>query len=627
MAQRSEIAKADKKYDGYAFIDAIKSYERIVEKGYKSPDLYEKIANSYFYNAQLAQAAKWYGELIAAKPDTDPEYYFRYANCLRSIGEMDRANKMLKIYTERATTNKGELYIKDVNYLQKIDANSNRYKVKNAEINTQLADFGSAFYRDSSLVFTSSRNTSGADKKKHSWTNQLFTQLYEAKLYGDSLKTGTVTVFSKNINSKLNEASAIFTKDGKTMYFTRNNYLNGKKGKDKTNTVLLKLYKATLKNNEWGNIVELPFNSDDYSTAHPALSPDEKTLYFVSDMPGTLGASDIFKVSISQDGQYGTPTNLGPLINTAGRETFPFVSDENDIYFSSDTHSGLGGLDIFVSQIDPDDGSYCEVQNLGRDVNSPKDDFAYLINTKTRYGFFSSNREQGKGYDDIYQFYEHKKIAKPLLSGFIVDANTNKKIPEAKVLLYDHNHKLIDSMLSDNEGHYQFNVKNNKSYTVTAQKEEYNINGRSITIPRFEMDNKLDIPLEKNKCKMKVGGDLALCFNITQIYFDLDKSNIRPDAAIDLAKILQVLTEYPTMKIDIRSHTDSRATFKYNEALSDRRAKSTRNWLISKGINANRLTAKGYGEYRLVNRCADDVPCSEEEHQQNRRSEFIITQL
>lgn len=624
-AQKAEVLSANKKYESYAYIDAIKSYERIVENGYKSADLYQKLGNSYFFNAELDKAAKWYKALIELKADVDPEYYFRYANCLRSIGKLAEANKMLEIYNKKSTSNKGALYIKDVNYLDKIEANSNRYKIKDAGINTRYSDYGSAFYGDSLLVFTSARDTNGLVKKKHTWTNQAFTQLYKVKLTDSTFNTGQPTNFSIKSPARINEASAVFTKDGNTMYFTRNNFINGKKGEDKHHTTLIKLYRATLVNGDWKEIVELPFNSDEYSTAHPALSPDQKTLYFVSDMPGTLGNSDIFKVAIQTDGTYGTPINLGAIINTPGRETFPWLSDENEMYFSSDTHSGLGGLDVFVAKID-DKGTFEEVQNLGRDINSPRDDFAYLINTKTRYGFFSSNRERGNGYDDIYQFFETKRLS-PILCGYITDLATGLILPNAKVILYNDLHQPLDSAFADKEGYYEFKVKNSKTYTVTAQKEEYNTNGKTITIPKYELKNRLDIPLEKSKCKIVVGTDLAKCFGITMIYFDLDKSNIRPDAAVDLSKILDVLREFPTLKIDIRSHTDSRASFKYNEALSDRRAKSTRTWLIKQGIDPGRLTAKGFGEYRLVNRCADDVPCSEEEHQQNRRSEFIVVSI
>ncbi|MBW4362182.1 OmpA family protein [Flavobacterium taihuense] len=628
-AQKAKVSSADKKYDNYAYIDAIKTYERVAEKGYKSPDMYQKLGNAYFFNSELDKAVKWYDELFALTTNVDPVYYYRYAYCLRSVGQTDKANEMLKIYNQKSdNSSKGESYIKEVNYLDKIKANSGRYKIKDGGVNSKYSDYGSSFYNDK-LVFTSSRDTGSLGQRKHTWTDQYFTNLYETNLTGDSLTPSKVNKFSKNVKSKFHEASAVFTRDGKTMYFTRNNYLDGKKGKDENKITLIKIYKASFENNDWANIIELPFNSNNYSTAHPALSPDEKTLYFVSDMPGTLGESDIFKVSINSDGTYGAPENLGKTINTTGKETFPFVSEENEIYFASDTHSGLGGLDIFVSKIKPD-GTFDEVQNVGADVNSPKDDFAYLINTQNRIGFFSSNRDGGKGYDDIYQFLETKRLipkCKPELNGLITELATGQILTNAKITLYDDQHKIIKSIESDEKGSFSFNVENEKTYSVRAEKEDYTTTEKTIAIPANDCKTELNLAFEKALCKVAVGDDLGKCFGIKWIYFDLDKSNIRPEAALDLAKILDVMGQYPNMKIDIRSHTDSRASFKYNDALSERRAKSTKDWLIQNGINPSRLSSKGYGETKLFNNCSDGIKCTEEEHQQNRRSEFIITAL
>lgn len=625
-AQKNKVARADKKYDNYAYIDAIKTYERIAEKGYESPDIYQKLGNAYFFNSELDKAAKWYDRLFALTSDVDPVYYYRYAYCLRSTGDIAKANEMLKIYIEKSgNAEKGNFLLKEVNYLEKIKENSGRYKIKDPGINTQYSDYGSSFFKENKLVFTSARDTGSLGQRKHSWTNQYFTNLYETNLSGDSLTPEKVTKFSKKVKSKFHESSAIFTKDGNTIYFTRNNYLDGKKGKDDNKVTLVKLYKATFADKDWTNVTELPFNSNNYSVAHPALSPDEKTLYFVSDMPGTIGESDIFKVSINDDGTYGIPQNLGTAINTPGKETFPFVSDENELYFASDTHAGLGGLDIFVSKIKAD-GTFGEVQNVGADVNSPKDDFAYLINTKNRIGFFSSNRDGGKGYDDIYQFLETIRLCSPELSGTITELVSGQVMPNSKITLYDDQHKAISTTESDSNGKYSFtDLQKKKTYSVRAEKEDYTTAEKTVALK--DCKNELNIAFEKALCKVAVGDDLGKCFGIKWIYFDLDKSNIREEAELDLSKILDVMAQYPNMKIDIRSHTDSRASHKYNEGLSERRAKSTKDWLIKKGIDPKRLSSKGYGETQLVNKCTDDVQCTEEEHQQNRRSEFIITDL
>jgi outer membrane protein OmpA-like peptidoglycan-associated protein len=626
-SQKEKIKVADKKYDNYAYIDAIKTYEKVAEKGYKSADMFKKLGNSYYFNAELEKAARWYGELFTMNTtDLEPEYYFRYSQSLRSIGQNDKANELLELFNQKSgNDSRGKLFMKNVNYLDAIKANSGRYKIEDAGINSIYSDYGTALYANE-IVFASARDTGSLGQRKHKWTNQYFTNLYSANL-GENMTPGEPQKFDKKINSKFHESTPVFTKDGKTMYFTRNNYLDGKKGKDANKITLIKIYKATLENDSWSNITELPFNSDNYSVAHPTLSPDGKTLYFASDMPGTIGQSDLFKVKLNDDGSYGIPENLGKTINTEGRETFPFVNDENEIYFASDGHPGLGGLDVFVSDINAN-GTFSDVQNLGADINSPKDDFAYLIDTKSRRGFFTSNRDGGLGYDDIYKFLELKKITcQQILFGEITDIVTAELLPDTKITLFDNQFNIISTTVSDDKAAYSFTVECGKTYYVRAQKPEYTAKEVKTTIGEENGKTYLPIALENAKCKVTIGDDLGKCFNIKMIYFDLDKSNIRQEAAFDLEKILDVLNQNPTMKLDIRSHTDSRQTFKYNEALSDRRAKSTINWLIKNGVNADRLTGKGYGETQLVNKCADDVECTEEEHQLNRRSEFIITAL
>ncbi|MDI6051137.1 hypothetical protein QLS31_15015 [Flavobacterium sp. XS2P24] len=243
------------------------------------------------------------------------------------------------------------------------------------------------------MVFASARDTGRVAKVKFKWTNRYFTNLYLAELKADG-SVGTPERFERKINSKFNESTPVFTKDGETMYFTRNNFLNGIKGKDDKKVNLLKLYKVSYMQGKWTNIVELPFNSDQYSVAHPALSNDEKKLYFASDMPGTLGQSDLFCASINSDGSFGKPENLGASINTEGRKTFPFISGDNEFYFASDGHPGLGGLDVFVSTI-INDSTFDEVQNIGAPMKAKQDDFAFILDIKNRTGFFSSNRDGG----------------------------------------------------------------------------------------------------------------------------------------------------------------------------------------------------------------------------------------
>nr|WP_294785584.1 OmpA family protein [uncultured Flavobacterium sp.] len=627
-AQQAKLNSGDKKYDSYAYVDAIKTYEKVATKGYKSEDMFKKLGNAYYFNSNFEGAAKWYGELFAMNTAVEPEYYYRYAQSLKSTGDISKASKMFDEFTTKSKNDsRSKFYKEDVNYLDQIKANSGRYKVENAGINSKYSDYGSFVYNNK-IYFASARDTGNFTQRKHKWTGEYFTNIYNADWNPETGSAGKVNKFKSAINTKFHESSPVFTKDGKTVYFTRNNYINGKKGKNDNKITLIKIYKATLdEKNKWNNITELPFNSDNYSNGHPALSPDEKTLYFSSDMPGTIGQSDLFKVSINSNGGFGTPENLGNAINTEGKETYPFVTDENEIYFSSDGHPGLGGLDVFVANIE-DNGRIDNVQNIGGDINSPKDDFAYIIDTKTRRGFYTSNKDGGQGSDDIYKFLETRKLkCIQELEGVVTDASTGVILPGTKITLYDDKMAVKNSTVSDGSGKYVFPVECGKTYFVRAEKPEYTTKELSVTISKTTGKTSLPITLEKSTCQVTIGDDLGVCFGIKMIYFDLDKSNIRTEAALDLEKILTVLNDYPTMKLDIRSHTDSRATHKYNEALSDRRAKSTIKWLIKNGIAPNRLTGKGFGETQLVNKCSDGVPCSEEEHQANRRSEFIITAL
>ncbi|HEX7869777.1 MAG TPA: OmpA family protein, partial [Chryseobacterium sp.] len=516
------------------------------------------------------------------------------------------------------------LFENNKNYLEVIKANSNRFEIADAGINSVLSDYGSTIFNDK-LVFASARDTGGVAKKTFKWTNGSFTNLYSAVLMPDG-SLGVPERFQKNINSKFNESTPVFTQDGKTMYFTRNNFLDGKRRSDEKRVTLLKLYKATLVDGKWQNITELPFNSDQFSVAHPALSTDEKTLYFASDMPGTFGQSDLYKVGINEDGTFGKPENLGSEINTEGRETFPYISGDNELFFASDGRPGLGGLDIFVSKINSD-LNFEEVQNVGEPINTKQDDFAFIINNKTRNGFFSSNREKGHGFDDIYKFKEIKKlICKQELTGIVSDLGTGEILAGSKVVLFDEQFKSIAEVLSDSKGSYTFSDVNcGKKYYVRASKVDYETKEIPITINKLSGNTSLPIQLEKRIKPIAVGTDLAKVLEIPIIYFDLDKATIKKESAFQLEKIVEILNQYPDLKLDIRSHTDSRQTAKYNEILSDKRAKSTIKWLVEKGIDPSRLTGKGYGETQLVNQCADGVKCSEEEHQLNRRSEFIIT--
>ncbi len=634
LAQKTKLTNADKKFDNLAYIDAIEVYQNVAKKGYKSVDLFQKLGDAYYFNANLSEANKWYTELFDLGQEVAPEYYFRYAQTLKSLEDYKKADNYLTLFSKKTSNdNRSKIFASNRDYLAEIKKNSGRQKIEDAGINSRYSDYGGAFYKDD-FIFTSARDTGGVSVKIHKWTNASFYNLYSAKVNPEGYLTSPEPL-GRKVNSKFNESSAVFTKDGNTMYFTRNNFLNGKQKTDASKTTLLKLYKATkLSNDQWGNVVELPFNSDDYSCAHPALSPDDKILYFASNMPGTVGESDIFKVTINNDGSFGKPESLGGGINTESRETFPFVTDDNVMFFSSDGQQGLGGLDVFSVKFF-ENGTTSKIFNVGSPVNSPKDDFAYIFDVTSKFGFFSSNREGGKGNDDIYKFEETIPLeynCKHIVTGVIQDEETEQKIANAKITIFDEKMNAIREMISNENGEYKLEgLDCEKTYFARAEAADYEVVEKSFVTGSTSGQTLVNFLVNKRIKKVGVGSDLAKTFNIKIIYFDLDKSNIRQDAALELEKILQVMKQYPTMKVDVRSHTDCRQTAKYNLALSDRRAKATIAWLIKNGISADRLTGKGYGESQLVNDCGceptNNSPCSEEEHQANRRSEFIITAM
>lgn len=620
-AQKTVLKKAEKEYNKYAYVNAITIYERVAENGYQDEKMFQKLGNAYYFNAELAKAAKWYDALFSFNQQQEPEYYFRYAQVLKAIGDYPKSNKMFAVFNEKVAAARKEIFQNSQDNLHEIGYNSGRFAISNAGINSDQSDYGGAILNNK-LVFASARDTGIATKKIFKWTNRYFTNLYTAEIKSDG-SLESPKRFDKGINSKFNESTPVFTKDGNTMYFTRNNFLDGKRGRNNQKVTLLKIYKAEFVKGRWTNVIELPFNSSEYNVAHPALSLDEKKLYFASDMPGGFGQSDLYSVVINDDGTFGSPQNLGPVINTVGRETFPFVSGDNEIYFASDGRAGFGGLDIYAAQIK--ETGFDEVLNVGDPVNTNFDDFSFVMDTNTRQGFFSSNKEGGVGNDDLYKFTETRKLfCEKKLTGIVLDSQTNEVLSGAKVILLNDKYLPIAEVTSAEDGSYSFNLKCYRTYHIRVSKEDYETTETPTSIHPSDENPKLDVKLERIIKPITVGTDLAKTLNIPTIYFGLDQSFITKEAAFELEKVLAVMQQYPAMKIEVRSHTDSRQSKKYNMDLSNKRAKATIGWFVKKGIASDRISGRGYGESQPVNRCTDNVNCTEKEHQANRRSEFII---
>ena len=631
-SQASKEKKADKSFEQLAYVDAIRLYERMAENGYINTDMLQNLANAYFFNGKSVEANKWYAMLFEGDYDDKDiaklpsEYYYRYAQTLKSVEDYPKSQKMMDQFAAlEQEDSRAVLYTKNRDYLTHIENRSDRYNIQKLDFNTAYSDYGGTMLNDQ-FVFTSARATDHQKGNQiHAWTNESYTSLYRSTIGANGFEEPVL--FAPEINSSVNDATAVFTKDGNTMYFTRNNAnASGRSRQNKDKTSLLKLYKAVKQaDGQWGDVEELSLNSDNFNTAHPALTPDEKWLYFVSDRQGTIGQSDLFRVPLYENGSYGPIENLGKSINTEGRESFPFISADYQLYFASDGHPGLGGLDIFTAKIYPN-GSFGPVVNMGAPINSSMDDFGLYLDAKQNKGFVSSNRADGKGVDDIY--FLDEKPCKQTLEGVVYDKDTNETIANAHVYVSDGLYQKSDTLVTNEKGYYKTNLLDcGYKYRIKAEKELYNTVEVAFNSNREPGLKTVNVGLEKVEKPIGLNDDLFKQLNLKPIYFDFDKSNIRRDASIELMKVVEVMKEYPALKIDVRSHTDSRGDDEYNRILSDRRVKATIQWMIEQGINPNRLTGKGYGETQLLNKCSNGVPCTAQEHQENRRSEFIILEM
>ena len=625
FGQSGKLNRADKKFDQYAYVDARKIYLEIAEDGFKSADLFQKIGDSYYFNGKYEEAEKWYKRLVNEfEAEVSPEYYFRYAQTLRALKNYDAADDMMTKFNEVSGNDiRAELFVESPDYLKTIGYQLSNYEIEDIRaINSRYSDFAPTEY-EGKLIFASSRDTGRGAKRIHKWNNQPFLDLYETRVGQASGSFSKPSSFDRKLNSKFHESTTTFSKDGNTVYFTRNNYNKGSYKKDKNGTNKLKIYKSTKSGNNWSTPVEMPFNSNEYSTAHPTLSADGKQLFFASDMEGTIGQSDIWVVDVLENDQYSAPKNLGRPINTEGRETFPFKSLNGDLYFASDGHPGLGGLDVYV--VGKTKKGEANIINLGEPINSSYDDFTFIVNDSTQVGYFASNRKRGMGSDDIYRFVQ--EIIPPCdveIAGVVKDLNTGELIPGATVFFMDQNNEVLDEVIVGDDAAFSFVPDCETSYVVRGTKEKYNPAEKLVVTPNKSAVLELGLNLERTVKEAEVGQDLFKVLNLNPIYFDFDRFNIRPDAALELAKVVAYMKEYPTAVISARSHTDSRGPDSYNLSLSDKRAKATVEWIISKGIARNRISGQGYGETQLTNQCSNGVKCSEEEHQLNRRSEFIV---
>lgn len=604
------LKKAKKLYEKKSYSQAATLFLNVEPK---TQEIYEKLGNSYFFISNMEGASESYKKLMASYEDlTSPIYYYRYSQALYGQNNYIEASKWLeKYYNYKLKNTYVDNISEDYEYLKNKSSDFNVNKISS---NTNLSEFGGAFLNNK-LVFTSSNKKDGA---KYSWDEEPYLNLFIADI-NNKKELKNITLFSKEINSEKHESNAVFTKDGKTMYFTASN--RDKLTKNKTTH--LKIYRAELVNNKWQNITDLSINDANYSTEHPALNKDETKLYFSSDRPESVGSFDIYVVDILKDGKLGKPKNLGSKINTYRREQFPFVHKDT-LFFASTGHFGLGGLDVFRSTIKNND-TFSTPRNLGAGINSPLDDFAFVINENNLYGYLSSNREGGVGSDDIYLF---KRVEEITVNAIIKDAKTLEPIENTSIQLVKNKKKIKDVVSSD--GTFAFQIKNvpNNIHHLKVSKALYKPLETPLDIQKISPNEPYIIYLEKyvddNSNKDIVVKNNKRQIKHQRILFDLNSSYLTPNAKVILNEIVEVLNKYPKIIIRCESHTDSRSTDTYNLMLSKKRAKRTADYIISKGISSSRITQEGYGETQLLNKCSNNVPCSEDEHQLNRRTEFVL---
>jgi len=621
-AQQKQLDQASKDYQGHNYVDAIKVYLKVAERGFESEELFTKLANSYYFNAKYDEAVKWYNRLFVLNPSPqEPLLLLRYSQSLRATGDDTLAKKFYDQYVSKTSIDPNARH--SIDYMALIKENSGRYELKPVAglKNDKQISYGSTVFQDKLIYTSTAKEAKSFRNTLDAWDGLSFMSLYEIEIDNQGQTVGKPEKI-KDLNSKYHESSLIYTKDGNTIYFTRTN-INPKNKKEDQN---LKIYRSKKKDEKWQEPEELSINGENFSTAHPALNPEENLLFFASNRPGGFGETDLYVSEIAEDGSLGEPKNLGPKINTSGRETFPFITKENELYFSSDGHFGLGGLDVFYIKMN--DGDFGNLLNVGEPVNTYADDFAFGIDTESKRGFVSSNRSDKKGtfvYDNIYTFSETSPIVDLYIGeveGTISDVHTEKPLENVTVTFLDPDGNPYVSVTTDKNGHYKAEINKYTSYAIRTNQDEYDADEK-ITKPNLDKQ-RVDFTLQRSKDALKPGTNLADVLNIPMIYFDFDKADIREDARVELEKLFAVLEEYPDLKINIRSHTDSRGSDPYNLSLSKRRAKSTLEYIVMKGVAPHRLKSEGLGETELINHCANEIPCSEEEHEKNRRSEFII---
>jgi len=609
VAQNNSTKKADRLFDRFEFVKAAEEYLKLANDEANDYYVISRLADSYYNIFDTKNAEKWFEKIVE---ENNIEIIYKYTQMLKANGKYKESNIWMTKFSEMKPYDSRAVAFRNTpNYIDKIVEKGKKFNIQNLSINSEYSDFGSTMFNNK-LYFISSEEP-GFLEKPYSWSNEGFLNIYSS--YINENGSYLERVEFDDLNSKYHEGVITFMTDGNTAYFTRESYFEKEyeKSEDsKTKYSQLYIYRASKQNGKWSSIESLKINDQNYSNKNPMIGPKGEYLYFSSNMPGGYGQYDIYKAKINEDGSIGDPLNLGQKINTEGQEGFPFMSEDKIIYFSSDGHLGLGGLDVFYSK--NIDTKWSNVRNVGIPVNSGADDFAFMINGDD--GYISSNRPGGVGKDDIYAIKKIMPLCDILFTTNIIDSKTKESISSATTSISDNTGIIDNTKITSEKGLAEFMLECEDEIQLMVSKTGYE--SKMLDLKFSDIDPPvLDVylnPIEEIIVEEKI--------ILNPIYFDFDKSNITNKAAFELDKLVAIMEKYPNMIIKAESHTDSRGPASYNKGLSDRRAKSTAQYVISKGISEERISGVGKGEEEPNVDCSQG--CSKEEHAQNRRSEFII---
>jgi peptidoglycan-associated lipoprotein len=603
------IYKGNKNFDAMAYQRAVKFYEKVSDKK-ATIDVRANTAESYFMMNNLDKSRYHYSKIINDE-NIHPRHYIIYSRTLMGDGNCKEAKIWLKKYL---AVNKEDvlanMLLSSCNSINDRMRDTTLFTLEPIVLDQFENYFGPVNFKDG-IVFTADKEVI-LGSRTNPWTGDSYLSLYEMQKGEDGAWLDP-KLLKGDINGPFHNGPATFSADGNTVFFTRNNAQRRRLVTDDSNVSNLRIFKATYENGKWTNLEDLPFNSDDYSTGHPTLSADGKTLYFVSDMPGGFGGTDLYKVHFDGE-KWGNPINLGNTVNTPGNEMFPYIHTDGSLYFSSDGHNTMGGLDVFITYHSGE--RWMQPENLNYPLNSTKDDFAFVLNPDNMTGYVSSTRTNK---DKIYSFQKHAPTFN--LIGLTRNKETRKPIEKVKVDIKNLDKGEITTLYTDNEGGFKLRLLPETDYEIMCEKEGF-----------FSVSDKLSTK------GLKFSEDFIANFDMLEmiiqkpivlenIHYDFDKWNIREDAAIELDKLVKILRDNPKIHIEMSSHTDSRGTEQYNLVLSDKRAKAAVDYLVYRGIDIRRLTWKGYGKTKPLINCYTDKDCTEEQHQKNRRTEFKVIKI